>query len=186
VPRIYSSSKDRLLDMAERIIVRDGPDALSVEAVVNEARLTKGAFFHHFETKDAMLAALTQRLSTDVAAKGQQRAAKDPVRRGRSLRAQIDLIFGVDRIQRDRLRALVLALVMASGSSPRLRAKTRAANAADLRRSVEEGLPLGRALVVQLALDGYWLAESFGAIALTPAQRKALHRELVALTRSRS
>jgi AcrR family transcriptional regulator len=183
VPRVYASSKDRLLDVAERIIVRGGLDALSVEAVVREAGLTKGAFFHHFKTKNAMLAALTERLGQQVADQARRSAANDPEPRGRSLRAQLDLVFGADRVQRERLRALVLALLQSASSNPQLRARARAANAADLRRSVAEGLSVGRALVLQLALDGYFIAESFGSIALSAAQRKALHRELLTLTR---
>ena len=183
VPRIYASSRARLLDVAERIIVRDGIDALSVDSVVRQAGLTKGAFFHHFPTKNAMLAALTERLAQQVAEHGQHTAANDPERRGRSLRGQLDLIFGANRLQRERLRALVLALLTSASSNPQLRAKARAVNAADLRRCVAEGLSVGRALVLQLALDGYFLAESFGAIVLSPAQRKALHRELRTLSR---
>jgi TetR/AcrR family transcriptional repressor of nem operon len=43
-----------LLDAAERLVLAQGLSATSVEAIAREAGVTKGAFFHHFKSKDAL------------------------------------------------------------------------------------------------------------------------------------
>lgn len=51
----------QLLDAAERILLRDGPDALTSRAVTTEAGVAKGILHRHFPDFDAFLAALVLR-----------------------------------------------------------------------------------------------------------------------------
>jgi len=50
--------RDRLFDAAERVLVRDGPDALTSRAVTTEAGVAKGILHRHFVDFDTFLAAL--------------------------------------------------------------------------------------------------------------------------------
>lgn len=181
--RIYPSARERILDGAERVILRDGLGRLSVDAVLAEVGVSKGGFFHHFATKNELLGAITERLSTHVNAQIERAAARDQGAGNRLLRAQIELVFGMHASERERLRALVLALVEAAGSNPAVAAKVRAANRRALAADMTEGVPVGRALMIQLALDGYWLGESLGTLALSASQRTAFRRALLDLTR---
>jgi TetR/AcrR family transcriptional repressor of nem operon len=55
------SARSKLLDAAFSIIRQKGYAATSVDELCAKARVTKGAFFHHFPTKDALaVAALNQ------------------------------------------------------------------------------------------------------------------------------
>ena len=66
--RIYPSARDKILDATERVILRDGPHGLSVDAILLESGMSKGGFFHHFPTKTALLLGLFDRLTSAVAA----------------------------------------------------------------------------------------------------------------------
>jgi len=53
----------RLLDEAERLFFAHGYDRTSIEDVLIAANSSKGAFYHHFPSKEALLEALADRLA---------------------------------------------------------------------------------------------------------------------------
>lgn len=181
MPRVYTSSKSKILDAAEQVILRDGPKGLSVDAVLREAKVSKGGFFHHFATKDALLGALMERLTAEVEEQAAARVTADTRSIGRVLRAQIALAFDMPPAQRERTRALVLALLSAVMEQPRVAQRARRSNEAALASATADGVALGPALVVQLALDGYFLGESFGTLKLDAARKLAIRETLLSL-----
>ena len=54
-----SDTRDRLLDAALALIRRGGLASTSVADLCAEAGLSKGAFFHHFASKEALALAAT-------------------------------------------------------------------------------------------------------------------------------
>ncbi|MEV7565423.1 TetR/AcrR family transcriptional regulator [Streptomyces tanashiensis] len=50
--------RGQLFEAAERVLLRDGPDALTSRAVTEEAHCAKGVLHRHFDDFDAFLAAL--------------------------------------------------------------------------------------------------------------------------------
>jgi AcrR family transcriptional regulator len=52
-------ARDQLFDAAERVLLRDGPNALTSRAVTSEAGCAKGVLHRHFADFDAFLAELT-------------------------------------------------------------------------------------------------------------------------------
>ena len=86
VPRDGSLTRTRLLDAAERLVVRNGFAATSVDQILEESGSSKGAFFHHFESKRSLAQALVTRyVDADLGMlEGGLRAAEavaDPVER---------------------------------------------------------------------------------------------------------
>jgi TetR/AcrR family transcriptional regulator, transcriptional repressor for nem operon len=61
VPRDGTATRTRILDAAQRIVLERGFAATSVDAVLAEASVTKGAFFHHFRSKAELGRALVER-----------------------------------------------------------------------------------------------------------------------------
>jgi AcrR family transcriptional regulator len=53
-------AREQLFDAAERILLRDGPNALTSRAVTTEAGFAKGVLHRHFADFDAFLAELTE------------------------------------------------------------------------------------------------------------------------------
>ena len=54
-------TRERILDAAQALILDHGYGATTVDAVVNRAGITKGAFFHHFGSKADLARALVDR-----------------------------------------------------------------------------------------------------------------------------
>jgi hypothetical protein len=80
--------------------------------------------------------------------------------------------------ERERTRALVLALLAGVMESQDVAAQARKANRDALAIASGEGVDRGAALCVQLALDGYVLGEAFKTIKLGRDDRKALRATL--------
>ncbi|WP_438026654.1 TetR/AcrR family transcriptional regulator [Sorangium sp. So ce233] len=179
--RIYPSARDRILDAAERLVVSRGVNSLTIEAVITEAQISKGGFFHHFATKDALLTAIIDRLSKRMTDDAAERAARDPEPRGARLRAQIALAFDADKLKTAAPRALLLALIEAAGAQPEIARHICTLNAEAFARDVVEDISEGRAIAIQLALDGFWFSQALGTTALTERQMQALRDALLAL-----
>ena len=54
-------TRDALMDAAERLVLRHGLAGTTVDAVVEEAGVTKGTFFYHFDTKGDLARSLVER-----------------------------------------------------------------------------------------------------------------------------
>jgi AcrR family transcriptional regulator len=54
-------SRNAALEAATRIIARDGPGRLTLDAIARESGLSKGGVMHQFRTKEAVLKALLER-----------------------------------------------------------------------------------------------------------------------------
>ena len=61
------ATRARLLKLGRRIFVRRGYDATSIALVCREARVTHGALYHHFPSKEALFAAVVGEVFAEVA-----------------------------------------------------------------------------------------------------------------------
>lgn len=61
MPRDGAETRERLLDAAEGLILEHGYAATPVDAIIEGAGVTKGAFFHHFPSKGDLARALVER-----------------------------------------------------------------------------------------------------------------------------
>ena len=57
------ATRERILDAAQELILERGYSGMTVDDVLGEVELTKGAFFHHFKSKDELAMALLQRFA---------------------------------------------------------------------------------------------------------------------------
>lgn len=48
-------TKERIFQAAQKILQRDGYEALSIKNICEEAGVSNGSFYHHFQTKDDLL-----------------------------------------------------------------------------------------------------------------------------------
>ena len=58
-------TRDRILDAAQRILVRDGGDRLTIASVAEEARISKGGLFYHFASKQDLVEGLIERYTRE-------------------------------------------------------------------------------------------------------------------------
>lgn len=64
-PRVAQKRKRarrEILDVAQRILFRDGPDAMTLASVAGELGMTKPAIYHYFPSKEALVRALVTTL----------------------------------------------------------------------------------------------------------------------------
>jgi AcrR family transcriptional regulator len=60
-----AARRDAILDAAQRLILSNGYERLTVQDILEELQISKGAFYHYFDSKPAVVEALTQRLVDD-------------------------------------------------------------------------------------------------------------------------
>jgi AcrR family transcriptional regulator len=59
----HTDRRDAFLDAAERLIRTCGYDQMTVQDVLDELGASKGAFYHYFDSKEALLEAVIERMS---------------------------------------------------------------------------------------------------------------------------
>jgi len=160
--KCYADGVDRRISIADAaiaLIARDGLRGLTHRAVDRHLRLPDGSASYYFSTREALIAAATERLvdldSTDVA-----RTAPDP----ESISRLVGTWLGSRR--RERLRAR-FELFLAAGRSPAARpildARRRLlAQVTEVMRQAGASEPRRAALAVMVAVDGLLLAGMLG------------------------
>jgi AcrR family transcriptional regulator len=68
------ATRQALLSAGREIVAREGYQAAGIEAISRAARVTRGAFYHHFEDKKALFDAVVVSLQSEATAKIEQRA----------------------------------------------------------------------------------------------------------------
>jgi TetR/AcrR family transcriptional repressor of nem operon len=82
-----AATRERILDAAQTLVLRQGFSATTVDAVIGELGITKGAFFHHFPSKGDLGLALVERYASRDLADLEQyleradRLSRDPLQR---------------------------------------------------------------------------------------------------------
>lgn len=68
MPRDGAPTRERILQVAERLVTEQGYNATSVDQVIAVSSSSKGAFFHHFSSKADLAATLVERyVAADLA-----------------------------------------------------------------------------------------------------------------------
>ncbi|MDQ0422890.1 AcrR family transcriptional regulator [Peteryoungia aggregata LMG 23059] len=144
-----------LLDCAAQIAAEQGASAITIQAVADRAGVTKGGLLHHFDSKQALLAAVFADLLEQMDREIDRTMAIDPVSRGRFTRAYVRACFS-DRLLGE--RSLWGALSVAIVSEPALRSLWSGWLDSRMAQHAEtDGDP--RLVAVRLAADGIWLAD---------------------------
>ncbi len=67
-PTTHAVRRDAFLDVAERLMRARGWEQVSIQDVLDELDASKGAFYHYFDSKDALLEAVVARMTDTVMA----------------------------------------------------------------------------------------------------------------------
>lgn len=65
MPRDGSITRNKIMDVAQQMVLEVGLSGTSVEKVVEEAGVTKGTFFYHFPTKHDLASAMIERYADE-------------------------------------------------------------------------------------------------------------------------
>ncbi|MEV4111662.1 TetR/AcrR family transcriptional regulator [Nonomuraea sp. NPDC049695] len=170
-----ASSKERLLDAAAEVLLSEGAESLTLEAVAKRAGVSKGGLFYHFPTKQALVGAMVERL-TDAFDAALAQAGSRP---GDFLRAYVEATIPerhTASAPADRVTVGLLAgvLVDPAGLEP-LRERFAAWQA----RLADDGIDPAVATAVRLAVDGWWAARLFGLGEPGPGLHERTRRHLM-------
>jgi AcrR family transcriptional regulator len=102
-PQEYAHKRNAILDVAQRFIAIKGYEQMTTQDLLESLQISRGAFYHYFESKQALLMALVER----IAEQGEQLII--PIAADRELPAQDKLLrfFAVvDQLKRENLKLL--------------------------------------------------------------------------------
>jgi TetR/AcrR family transcriptional regulator, transcriptional repressor for nem operon len=65
-PEEYEIRRKKILTSAERLIYTQGYEQVSIQDILRELKISKGAFYHYFDSKQALLEAIIERMANQV------------------------------------------------------------------------------------------------------------------------
>jgi len=70
MPRLSKAAaqerKAKIVDLAERLFIQNGYDNTTVDQIVSEMRLAKGTYYYHFDSKEDLMVAVSEKLILDT------------------------------------------------------------------------------------------------------------------------
>src|SRR4030065_2368729 len=58
----YAARRNEILEAAQRFVYSKGYEQLTIQDILDELQISKGAFYHYFDSKGAVLEALVERM----------------------------------------------------------------------------------------------------------------------------
>lgn len=147
-------TKERILDAAERIFFENGVARTSLEQIATEAQVTRGAVYWHFDSKAALLNALTARVrlpQEELIEKAANDGLSNPLELLENGAIEILRLIASDE-RRWRVYTIVLVRLEAGAEMAEVleqQRQTRARFNADIARAFERAKTTG-------ALDARW------------------------------
>lgn len=181
-----NSSKDRILDAAERVVSRCGAAHLTLDAVAHEAALSKGGVLYHFAAKEDLIRAMVERMSGRFHADLHRLAESDPAEAGRNTRAYIHACFPTSTALSGPCDPVAVGLVAAVANNPALLEPLQQSANEMQKHLCEDGIDPVLATIIKLAVDGLWMSDLFGVNPLDPSIRTQVIDRLHALTQEHS
>jgi AcrR family transcriptional regulator len=169
------TTRQQIIHAAFALIRREGVARLTIEAVAQEAGLSKGGVLYHFRSKEAliqaMVASLVERFDSDIETARREEPEGERSSPGSWLRAYIGASAGPAEEDGD-----TVALLAAVATDPSLLAPLQEQYARWQAQAEADGVDPALATMIRLTLDGLWMADLFG---LAPPQG-ALREQVIA------
>lgn len=171
--------RSRLLKAATELIVREGYESLTLERVAKRAGVSKGGLQYHFSSKAVLLRGVCDSLKEVFEQMFAEALAQEPEGPKRTTRAYIRVCFAkFDPLCTRAMFLLTLALpefAREQGQWMLTLIDQDTAAAPDLAQML---------LLLRLAADGLWIAETAGVLCFDEATRNALQDRLLTLADS--
>ncbi len=65
-PEQHTAKRNQILETAQRLVYTKGFERMTIQDILNELGISKGAFFHYFSSKNDLLEALIKRMVEDI------------------------------------------------------------------------------------------------------------------------
>ena len=174
--------KDAILDAAERVVIRLGAAGLSIDAVAQEAGVSKSTVLYDHKSKGALLEALIDRQMEEEKARISAAVCENAGTLHPELFGRIAV---AQRTLSDTDKAVALAICTSMGSHEKLTNDMRDWTAADI-KAMSEGEKPRAALMAYLALSGFYCTELFGFHTWSETERDEILESIRAIYTSYS
>lgn len=173
------STKERILQAANDVAIRDGVIHLTLDAVASEAGLSKGGLLYHFPNKEALVAGLVARFAEhfeqtldDV--RGSERSGSGAFTRS-FIRTAFDDTPAPEGLHAGLLAAMLLNPELLGGVQDKYEQWHK--------KVQDDGLDPILASLLRYAADGIWASELLGLAPPSDELREKLHELMLNLTR---
>lgn len=148
---------------------KKGVFALTLDAVAQEAHISKGGLLHYFKTKEALVKAMVEYTSDSYRTGVEHRVAHEEYERGKWTRSLIAETFEQAHDEEE----LNASFLMAVALKPDLLEPIKQAYEHWQTKVENDGLDPTEATILRLAIDGLWMNKLMG---LSKFDEKLLHR----------
>jgi AcrR family transcriptional regulator len=158
---------DDLLDAAEHVVSENGAGNLTLDAVAQRAKVSKGGLLYNYSSKDDLIRAMLDRMLKELDEATNTALASESSEPSRFARALVRGSLGNATRPTPQRSALLAAIA----NNPKLIEGQSQSYRASIDRMVAEGLDFEKAALVALATDGLWLLELIGVTPFNPQER---------------
>ncbi len=169
------SRKVEILTAASKIVSERGIFNLTLEAVAEEAGISKGGLLYHFPSKEALVEGMVEHLTNNYREKIANNAEMDPEEKGQWVRAYVNVTFNQVYQNKD----MNAGLLAAKAVNEKLLDPIRELYAEWQQEIEEDGLDPVKATIIRLASDGIWLAELFDIYHIEPEKKAEVYKTLL-------
>lgn len=171
--------RDRLLNAAERVVSRDGVKNCTLEAVAQEAGVSKGGLLYHFPSKSALITGVVERLAERCESDQARVLEQDSAEPGCFARAYLAVRTDPLDPAEEPVHTAILA---AAGTDPQFLEPFRKRYREWQQRLTDDRIDPEIALIVGFAVDGLCLCRLLGMPVPQGELRARIVERLIAMT----
>ncbi len=179
------NTKARIIAAAANVAVQRGVQNLTMDAVAEEAGISKGGVFYHYASKHELLLDMVQAL-VDITEKEVAATQARDQEAGSWLRGFIKACLTNKAEDLGPVGRLSVAFLTAAANDTSLLAPMNRRQPAWREAINNSGIDPTQAQIVRLAADGLWINDVMGVPILDDAERSAVVERLEAMTRKNS
>ncbi|UOR10955.1 TetR/AcrR family transcriptional regulator [Halobacillus amylolyticus] len=169
-----NSRKVEILHAASKIVSDKGIFNLTLEAVAEQAGISKGGLLYHFPSKEALVKGMVEHLASNYQEKISHNAELDPIEKGKWTRSFLNVTFNQSYENKDMNAGLLAAKAVNSDLLHPIREAY-----SNWQHEIEnDGLDPIKATIIRLAIDGIWLSELFDIYQIEEDKKDEVYRRL--------
>ncbi len=168
MPKSGANTQKAILDAANRIVLEQGVEHLTLEQVAAEAGISKGGLLYHFPTKEALIKGMINHYLKRFTEDFSQAAEIEGETPGRWNRSYLTTTFA-DNQRTPRMSSGLLAAI---ATDPGLLTPLQERFREWVALLSQDGIDPTTAAIIRLVADGLWLVELFGLSAPDEATKE--------------
>lgn len=177
-----ATKRNEILHAAAKIVRDKGVERLTLEAVAQEAGVSKGGLLYHFPNKESLINGMISELTIRYVEEIDTRAETDTIENGKWTRAYLE----ATKHEMNTGLEMSASLLAATFTNPQLLDDLQKQFAYWQQQIENDGTDPIHSIIAKLAADGMWFAEIFGLAPLEKEMRERVFNEMISWTKERN